>query len=143
MDEHDIKGTGREAIGRVKDAVGGLTGDTGTQAEGKLDQASGKLERNFGSTVDDMRAAASEFGSRAGDVAREGLHSVRKGAAATGERIGTAGSHAGKYVGETVQQQPLLSLIGIAAIGYLVGFLIHSPVSPLAPEPPPRRGLFR
>jgi hypothetical protein len=42
-------------------------------------------------------------------------------------------------VGGTVQQQPLLSLIGAAAIGYVIGFLIHSSTSPLAVEPKPKR----
>jgi hypothetical protein len=38
-------------------------------------------------------------------------------------------------VGRTVQEQPLLSLIGVAAIGYLIGFLVHSLISPLASKP--------
>jgi hypothetical protein len=48
------------------------------------------------------------------------------------------GAKAGQYVGRTVQQQPLLSLIGIGALGYLAAFLLHSPSSPLVPRPPER-----
>ena len=38
-----------------------------------------------------------------------------------------------------VKEQPLLSLIGVAAIGYAIGFLIHSPMSPLMPKPKTKR----
>ncbi|MXV44806.1 CsbD family protein [Saccharibacter sp. 17.LH.SD] len=36
-----------ETKGRVKDAVGGLTGDVGTQASGKLDKLAGKARSEF------------------------------------------------------------------------------------------------
>ena len=36
-----LEGVADEAKGRVKDAAGGLTGDLGLQAEGKIDQLSG------------------------------------------------------------------------------------------------------
>ena len=39
MNEDTIVGTGKDAVGKIKDAVGGLTGDTSTQIDGKLDQA--------------------------------------------------------------------------------------------------------
>jgi uncharacterized protein YjbJ (UPF0337 family) len=38
---NQAKGKATEAKGKVKDAVGGLTGDTGMQAEGKVDQLKG------------------------------------------------------------------------------------------------------
>ena len=60
-----------------------------------------------------------------------------------GSKVYEAGQTAGQYVGTTVQEQPLLSLIGIAAIGYLVGYLVHSPSRPLAPEPRYRRVIRR
>ncbi|MCH4022762.1 MAG: CsbD family protein [Acetobacter sp.] len=36
-----------QAKGRVKDAAGGLTGDIGLQAEGKVDQLSGMAREEF------------------------------------------------------------------------------------------------
>jgi uncharacterized protein YjbJ (UPF0337 family) len=130
MSENEIKGVGQEAVGRVKDAVGGLTGDASTQVDGKLDQASGKLKAQFGDVVDDLTSKASDFASRASDTAKD-----------AGQKIYTAGNQAGKYVGETVVQQPLLSLIGAAAIGYFVAFLLHAPSSPMTPAPR-KRGYF-
>ncbi len=42
------EGKSKVAKGRVKDAVGGLTGDGSLQAEGKLDQVKGKIQDAFG-----------------------------------------------------------------------------------------------
>ncbi len=46
--EHSLEGTGDKLKGHVKDAVGGLTGDTSTQAEGKWDQLKGKAKDTLG-----------------------------------------------------------------------------------------------
>nr|WP_295737462.1 CsbD family protein [uncultured Acidocella sp.] len=54
MDENEIKGAAREFGGRVQDALGGLTGDAKTQAEGKWNQAAGQAQRSFGASVDDV-----------------------------------------------------------------------------------------
>jgi uncharacterized protein YjbJ (UPF0337 family) len=130
MNENEIKGMGQEAVGHGKDAVGGLTGDTSTQIDGKIDEASGKLKVQLGGVVDDVTSKASDLAARATSMARD-----------AGEKIYSAGNQAGKYAGETVAQQPLLSLIGAAAIGYLVAFLLHAPSSPLTPAPR-KRGYF-
>jgi uncharacterized protein YjbJ (UPF0337 family) len=55
MDDDTAKGAVTEGVGKVKDAAGGLTGDTSTQAEGKFDQLSGKAQRQFGDTVDEAQ----------------------------------------------------------------------------------------
>ncbi len=46
--ENNLEGNAKDVKGKVKDAWGGLTGDTSTQAEGKLDQAKGKVQDAFG-----------------------------------------------------------------------------------------------
>jgi uncharacterized protein YjbJ (UPF0337 family) len=46
--ENSARGAGKQVRGRVKDAVGGLTGDADLQAEGKIDQAAGKVQRAVG-----------------------------------------------------------------------------------------------
>ncbi|MBS0960093.1 MULTISPECIES: CsbD family protein [Acetobacter] len=42
-----VEGLATEAKGRAKDAVGGLTGDIGLQAEGKFDQFAGGARQDF------------------------------------------------------------------------------------------------
>ena len=46
--DHSIEGKADHAKGHVKDAVGGLTGDSSLQAEGKADQLKGKAKDTLG-----------------------------------------------------------------------------------------------
>ena len=42
--ENSAEGKATHLKGHIKDAVGGLTGDTSLQTEGKIDQAKGKAQ---------------------------------------------------------------------------------------------------
>jgi uncharacterized protein YjbJ (UPF0337 family) len=146
MNENEIEGAARDAIGKVKDGIGGLTGDPGLQVDGKVDQATGKLQAKLGDTMDQISdtastaaAQVSDFASRASAALLDAAGTARRGAEQASETVYDAGARAGQYVGRSVQQQPLLALIGAAAIGYVCGFLIHSAASPLVPAPKPRR----
>jgi uncharacterized protein YjbJ (UPF0337 family) len=55
VDENEIEGAARDLGGKVQDAVGGLTGDAATQAEGKWNQAAGKAQKTFGAAADEIR----------------------------------------------------------------------------------------
>ncbi len=46
--ENSIKGKGNDLKGKAKDAIGGATGDSRLQAEGKFDQAKGKVQDGIG-----------------------------------------------------------------------------------------------
>jgi uncharacterized protein YjbJ (UPF0337 family) len=46
--DNSIEGKTDHVKGHIKDAVGGLTGDTSLQAEGKADQMKGKLQDKLG-----------------------------------------------------------------------------------------------
>ena len=48
VDENEIKGTVTDGVGKLKDAAGGLTGDSGLQAEGKFDQVQGTVQKEYG-----------------------------------------------------------------------------------------------
>ena len=54
-DENEFEGTARDLGGKVQDAVGGLTGDTGLQAKGKWNQAAGKAQKTFGDAAEEIR----------------------------------------------------------------------------------------
>ncbi len=54
VDENQFEGAAREFGGRVQDAVGGLTGDEGLQATGKVNQFSGKAQRTFASAAEEL-----------------------------------------------------------------------------------------
>lgn len=57
MHKDEVKGAGKQAKGAVKDAVGGLTGNSKLQAEGKMDKAAGKVQQKGGELKDGARKA--------------------------------------------------------------------------------------
>ena len=52
--ENSVEGKGTNLKGRLKDAAGGLTGDTSLQAEGKVDQLKGKAQDTLGKIQRDL-----------------------------------------------------------------------------------------
>lgn len=52
--ENSMEGKAKDVKGRIKDAAGGLTGDTSLQAEGKLDRLKGKVQDVVGETQRDI-----------------------------------------------------------------------------------------
>jgi len=68
MDEDRVTGAATKLGGKVKDAVGGFTGDNKTQAEGKADQFSGELQNAYGSAKDTARQAAGSLGGQLDDI---------------------------------------------------------------------------
>jgi uncharacterized protein YjbJ (UPF0337 family) len=55
MDKNRIEGAGREMRGRIKEAVGKLTGDEKLKAEGKAQKAAGKVQNAAGGAADAAR----------------------------------------------------------------------------------------
>lgn len=53
-DENRVEGAIDDAKGRIKDAVGGLTGDNSLQAEGKIDRVKGKVKDTIGKVQQDI-----------------------------------------------------------------------------------------
>ena len=46
--ENQIKGAGKQAEGKIRNSVGGLTGDTSEQIRGKVQELKGKAQRRIG-----------------------------------------------------------------------------------------------
>jgi uncharacterized protein YjbJ (UPF0337 family) len=87
MDQDQLAGGAREFSGRVKDAVGGFTGDAKTQAEGKLDQMTGRVQRKYGAAVE---AASGGIETLSGQVRQQPMVALLV-AAAIGWVIGRVG----------------------------------------------------
>lgn len=62
MSENRVEGAFQNVAGKVQDAVGGLTGDTRTQAEGKARQVAGKAQGAYGEAADQARDVAASIG---------------------------------------------------------------------------------
>ncbi len=52
--EDQVEGTGKEFKGKLRDSIGGLTGDTSQQIKGKGDQLKGKIQRKIGEAESDV-----------------------------------------------------------------------------------------
>jgi uncharacterized protein YjbJ (UPF0337 family) len=52
MDKEHVKGAADKAKGAIKDAAGGLTGDSKLQAEGKIDKVKGAAHNALGDVKD-------------------------------------------------------------------------------------------
>jgi uncharacterized protein YjbJ (UPF0337 family) len=140
---NETSGTIRDMTGRVKEGYGSVTGDNVTKAEGKADQAAASVQKAAGEVADNAAATAEGVASRASSAIRDAAGVVRDEAHNVGGKIYDAGAKANEVVGETVAKAPLLSLIGMAAIGYLAAFLVHSNSSPLIEQPRPQRWVRR
>jgi uncharacterized protein YjbJ (UPF0337 family) len=60
MDKDRIEGAAKQLKGSVKEAIGKLTGDTKTQAEGMAEKTTGKAQNAVGGAKDSVRDALSK-----------------------------------------------------------------------------------
>lgn len=58
MDKDRIAGAAKNAKGKVKEAVGKVTGDAKLSADGKADRVEGKVQNAIGGAKDAIRDAA-------------------------------------------------------------------------------------
>ncbi len=55
MDKDRVDGAAKQVKGTIKDAAGKVTGDVGLQAEGKAEKAAGKVQSEVGKAKDQAR----------------------------------------------------------------------------------------
>ena len=52
MDKEHVKGAGEKAVGKVKEALGHVTGNKKLETEGNVDQAKGAIHNKVGDAKD-------------------------------------------------------------------------------------------
>ena len=57
VDKNRVEGSAKNVKGKIKEGFGKLTGDTKTEAEGKMDRAEGKVQNTVGGVKDSVRDA--------------------------------------------------------------------------------------
>jgi uncharacterized protein YjbJ (UPF0337 family) len=57
MDKDRIEGVAHQVKGTIKEAIGKVTGDTRTEAEGKVEKTGGKVQEGVGQVKDKLRDA--------------------------------------------------------------------------------------
>ena len=58
--KNQIKGFGKEVEGKVRNSIGGLTGDTSEQLKGKAQELKGKGQRKIGDAQRDLDRSTSQ-----------------------------------------------------------------------------------
>jgi uncharacterized protein YjbJ (UPF0337 family) len=119
MDKDRIAGSAKDFAGKVEGAVGGMTGDATTQAEGRAREAAGTVQNLYGQAKDaanDVADAAVNYAKEAydnsGDTIRDGQKAMAK----------------------TVHDNPLGALLVAGGIGFALALLMTRPPR----RPPPR-----
>ena len=105
-----LEGAAREIGGKTERAVGDLTGDTKTQAEGIVDQVGGAARNAYGQAKEAVRSVASD------------LPDYVDQATDLGERYYREGNRA---ISRTLGEDRIAGFMIAGAIGYGLAWLIH------------------
>ncbi len=60
VDTNRLEGAAEDTVGKLQDGMGGLLGDTATQAKGKAKQFAGQAQGYYGETLDTVRDLTSD-----------------------------------------------------------------------------------
>ena len=60
VDTNEAEGLAKDTVGKLQDGMGGLLGDTTTQARGKAKQFAGQAQEYYGDTLDTVRDVTSD-----------------------------------------------------------------------------------
>jgi uncharacterized protein YjbJ (UPF0337 family) len=119
MDKDRIAGAAKDFAGKAEGAVGNLTGDAKTQAEGRAREAAGTVQNLYGQAKDAVSDAADTAVNYAKDAIGNPADTLR-------------GSQ--KAVADTVQENPLGSLLIAGGIGFALALMMTRQPR----RPPPR-----
>ncbi|MBR1203577.1 MULTISPECIES: CsbD family protein [unclassified Bradyrhizobium] len=119
MDKDRILGTAKEFAGKAEGAVGDAAGDAQTQASGRAREAAGAVQDLYGQAKDAARDAADTAVNYAKDAYENRGETVRSGQRA---------------MAQTVQDNPLGSLLIAGGIGFALALLMTR-----QPRRPPAR----
>ena len=112
MNGDKVEGVAQEIGGKLKDAAGGLTGDAGMQADGKVDQAAGTVKQMLG----DAKATVGDVADRVAATASDFGQSAYQQTAS-----------AAKYMNDRARERPLGMVIAAGLVGAVVGYLLARP----------------
>ncbi|MEN3351398.1 MAG: hypothetical protein V7632_5033 [Bradyrhizobium sp.] len=119
MDKDRIFGSAKEFAGKAEGAVGDIAGDKETQASGRVREAAGAAQDLYGQAKDTVREAADTAANYAKDAYDNRGETIRSGQ---------------KAVAQTVQDNPLGSLLIAGGIGFALALLMTR-----QPRRPPSR----
>jgi uncharacterized protein YjbJ (UPF0337 family) len=119
MDKDRVAGAAKDFAGKAEGAVGNLTGDAKTQAEGRAREAAGTVQNLYGQAKDAVSDATDAAVNYAKDAYDNPNETIRGGQ---------------KAVAQTVQDNPLGALLIAGGIGFALALMMTRPPR----RPPPR-----
>ena len=119
MDKDRIAGAAKDFAGKAEGVVGNMTGDAKTQAEGRAREAAGTVQNLYGQAKDAVSDATDAAVNYAKDAYGNPADTLRDGQ---------------KAVAQTVQENPLGSLLIAGGIGFALALMMSRP----ARRPPQR-----
>jgi uncharacterized protein YjbJ (UPF0337 family) len=119
MDKDRIAGAAKDFAGKAEGAVGNLTGDAKTQAEGRAREAAGTVQNLYGQAKDAVSDATDAAVNYAKDAYGNPGDTIRDSQ---------------KAVAQTVQDNPLGALLIAGGIGFALALMMTRPPR----RPPPR-----
>ena len=119
MDKDRIAGAAKDFAGKAEGVVGNMTGDARTQAEGRAREAEGTVQNLYGQAKDAVSDAADAAVNYAKDAYGNPGDTLRDSQ---------------KAVAQTVQENPLGSLLIAGGIGFALALMMTRP-----PRRPPQR----
>jgi uncharacterized protein YjbJ (UPF0337 family) len=132
MNSDDIEGTIKNYAGAAETKLGNALGNTKMSVNGVVDSAKGKAQEVYGKAQDAYGKAQDAYGKvrdKAQELADDAPEYVDR-AKEAGRRAAQTGRDYAAKANETVktqvQEQPVATLLGGVAVGFLLGWLINS-----------------
>ena len=104
MDQNEVEGKLQKGAGRVQSAMGDLTGDSKSQAEGAARQVAGKVQDTYGRVVDAVSGA------------RDNMNEV-------GGQLLDQLDDFGGTLAQQIEERPFASILIAGAVGYLLALM--------------------
>ena len=123
MDKDRIAGSAKDFAGKVEGAVGDMTGDSETQASGRIREATGTAQNLYGQAKDQLKDTARNVSDAAAGYARDAY-------ASSGDTL----RDSTQALTRKVQDNPLGALLVAGGIGFALALLMTRP--PRRPPPP-------
>lgn len=133
MNNDRVEGVVRNFAGKAEDAVGGLTGDAKTQADGKIDKLAGTAQNTYGKAKDAAGDIAGQAQDAAAGIAANMSDTARKlGAQASdiGGKVYQQAADAGTYATQQMKEQPFVAMAAVGILGAILGYLLGRAATP-------------
>jgi len=111
MNQDNVEGAAKEAVGTVKETAGDVTGDKELANQGAFEQVVGAVQETMGDLRDTVAAAVEPALDMARDTVQAGRERYRPAARAVADRMG---------------DQTGLALLAAGVAGFALGWLVAS-----------------